>query len=157
MPFLLYSSVSTHLVHFLNDALDTFLSERWTDFLTGAKIIKSSYSFDFSVAHTTNPINIEALSFFLSTCCSETVCFKIKSHALEVVYNNLSKAEGLVLSRYISARLHMNIRNDQNLRYIYKDLNAPKVLLVKVDTLSWDTVDSHQYQQLVCRDWWISD
>ena len=41
--------------------------------------------------------------------------------------------------------------------FAYQDLNACKILLTLVGTLSRDTVDSHHYQQLTCKQLSISD
>ena len=103
--FLLYK-MSSHCIElcFFATTLNILFSERGTQLLTGTDAVKASHGFKDSVAMRTKPINFEAVNFLLPACCKEAFNFSFWFCSLEIGYDHILKAGGLVLSRYGSTR-----------------------------------------------------
>ena len=96
--FVVYSSVSTHIVLHFSFALDILSSERGAFFLTGAKVVKASYSFKNKVATETKPIYSKTITCFLSTCCVEVFKLTVMSRPFKIGHDHILEITGLVVS-----------------------------------------------------------
>ena len=104
--FLLYIVSSQRIeLSLLATALNILFSERRTQLLTGAEVVKATHDFKHSVAMRTKPINTKAVNFLLSACCKQAFNFTFWSCPLEKRHDHIFKAAGLVLSRCESTRL----------------------------------------------------
>ena len=84
----------------LATTLIILFSERRTKLLTRTEVLKATHGFNHSVAMRTNPINNEAVNFYLSAYYKEAFNFTIWSCSLEIGHEHFFKAAGLVLLRY---------------------------------------------------------
>ena len=90
--FLLYI-VSSQCIEFslLATTLNFLFSERRTQLLTGAEVVKATPGFKHSVAMRTKPINTKTVNFLLSACCKEAFNFTFWSCSLEMGHDHILK------------------------------------------------------------------
>ena len=77
-------SLGHHFIElsFPTTTFDIF-GERWTQLLTGTKVVKATHCFKHSIAMRTKVINTETVHFLLSACSVEALIFTAKSCTLK--------------------------------------------------------------------------
>ena len=83
----------------LTSTLNILLGESWSNTLTGTEVIKAAHGIKRGVAIKRKTIKTEAVNFFLSACCEETLEFAIGSGSLKLGHGHFFKTTALVLSR----------------------------------------------------------
>ena len=118
----------------LATTLNIFFSERWTQLLTGAEVVKATHGFKHSVAKRTKPINTEAVNLLLSACCEKAFNFHILVLFVENRTWPYSQSCG---SRFVEV---------WNYSFLIRNPNAYKDRSAWVDTSNRDIVGWHQSQ-----------
>ena len=88
----------------LATTLNIIFSERRTQLLTGAEVVKATHGLKHSVTIGRNPIDNELVNFLLSACCKEAFNFTFWSCSMYIKHDHIFETAGLVLSRWASTR-----------------------------------------------------